>query len=55
MDQGDWKGEARSAEVSFVSRKEKREKKKGVFSEKRALPTIISSFIEIFSTKPWRW
>ena len=48
MDRGDWKGEARSAEVLFVSRKEKREKKRGFF-QKREHSQQLSQVLLRFS------
>ena len=41
MDQRDRKGEGRSAEVLFVSREKKREKRRALFSEKRALQVLL--------------
>ena len=49
MDQGDQKGEGRSAEVLFVSRKKKREKRGGLLSEKRALQVLLRFSQQIYA------
>ena len=43
------KGKVGLQRFCLLPGKRKERKKRGFFSEKRALPTIMSSFIEIFS------